>query len=494
MKRRKLDVESSKDQDRNTKLRERFRNDLLNHLNINTIIRFYNALNKSHVRCFEYKRTQYDIKKDKRLNVACCLKFSGDENYLDKTLYVTRGENILEYFNKKRVIPKSDPNNLNYKKVVVGFLNNRKNYSFIKKMHEIYWMIYNEYKLPLSINGQRGLAEWCYHALFNIVPDTAKREKESMIVNSDKVYEEEINHLKLCGVLIPSEIVALIFSYFEFNSELMFKVGLINWNFYTLCLANWKDIRVTPGNVYKFPITVLNYVKDVTLHFVPFTKLRANHINHLLTNLKRVSRLKINNTDKGFIKKKKGQFSNCTSLILDYYKGITEEQLTFVYEKFPFLEKLCISNYKINPIPKEYDFLKRINMLFLANESDDIKSQPEIDLPNVYSKLENLKDLAMDFSLNLSHKSRLKLAKLENLKKVLFSVNGVNPRSFEKIPKKLSGFFEKRKNKLEDITIIYKTPKTMEHYQKSYIDASTRQYLDKKGFGDVNLIIKHKSF
>lgn len=107
--------------------------------------------------------------------------------------------------------------------------------------------------------GYRKQIDFLLYKLAKAPTDTEKRQEEAEYLD----YASRM-FLRIEGILIPEEIILLIFSFLDHPNHFR-KITLVCEEFYVLFLRDWDRIRISRNNIYRVPIPVLMSVKKVTL-------------------------------------------------------------------------------------------------------------------------------------------------------------------------------------------------------------------------------------
>lgn len=109
----------------------------------------------------------------------------------------------------------------------------------------------------------RKRVEFVISKLNDVETDSMKRQIETE--NMSGMSPDEQIFVRLCNILIPSDIMFIIFEYVEKNQENLNSISLLGVNFYVLFLKAWDKIRVGRMNMLKIPTIVMKSCRNVVI-------------------------------------------------------------------------------------------------------------------------------------------------------------------------------------------------------------------------------------
>jgi hypothetical protein len=192
--------------------------------------------------------------------------------------------------------------------------------------------------------------------------------------------------IKLKNILIPHDIVIIIFSYFKKDKKFLNNIGVINEEFYLICLKSWTHIYVNGINLYKIPIIVLQYctkiridpkqmyVEDINYFHqnthnyktLIITNISIQYRNILFfkhLNIKKPNCKKIDIANLYSIHLKSELFPNVKTLIFKkIFNSVTKKKIPYKMEEDTKKFLINLDNIKINGILKTYNRITYTNI------------------------------------------------------------------------------------------------------------------------------------
>jgi hypothetical protein len=139
-------------------------------------------------------------------------------------------------------------------------LNNRKNkFNDLKKIVNKYFI--TEFENARIPKLKRDIINWLISKICDIEYNQSKRNTELSNIN-----EISIN-FKFFNIIIPVEIMSIIFEFVKKTFDSFKSIGLVNTSWYILFLKKWKYININYDNLRAIPILVLTSVKRAKLNY-----------------------------------------------------------------------------------------------------------------------------------------------------------------------------------------------------------------------------------
>lgn len=163
----------------------------------------------------------------------------------------------------------------------------KQNIESIKKMlqlfdniEDLYQRYYGELKFPYLKNFYVDIMA------YKLVDDVAPVERRMLEIELLKeIDEEEYRFFKLNNIVIPKEILLIIFSFLKKSKH--FLDGCINSKWQLLSLRSFDFVYIDQENMFKIPIPVLRNVKKTTIS----CSRSMNSFQYILSNIKTTRKL-----------------------------------------------------------------------------------------------------------------------------------------------------------------------------------------------------------
>ena len=121
------------------------------------------------------------------------------------------------------------------------------------------------------------MVDYVYSRLFNVPSSVEKRiiEKENILESKDNQAQVREFFLTLSGILVPLHVFSHVLDFYgdEFGRKELDTFGLVNEQWYLVCLCKIKTLRLTARNFNHIPQLVRSTVSTVSI-----SNLKSNHI------------------------------------------------------------------------------------------------------------------------------------------------------------------------------------------------------------------------